>query len=68
MIDGSRNRAVLASWYFDRRDEFVAPSGQSLDEDGIIRGIAKRLAQSFDGCIQTGFEINKSVFIPELGM
>ncbi len=61
------NSIVLADRPFDGGYESVTPPGKSFDEGRTVGGIAKRFAQPFDGCIQAGLEINKSVLVPECG-
>jgi hypothetical protein len=45
----------------------VAAAGESFNEQGVFRGIAKGIAETFDGSIEAVIEINEGFGWPEFG-
>ena len=58
----NRGRQVAV---FDLSDEAVATSRQSFDVAGFVGRIAQDVTKLFDGTVQAGIEVNKSVSRPE---
>jgi hypothetical protein len=49
----------------NRRNEAVSGFGNGRDKTGIVGSVAQREPQSFDGAIQSAFEINVNIAGPK---